>query len=294
MKKKSLKRSSNEYVEIENFKDYELTNNIAYEMAIRNEEVKALIEEYDSLDEANKYETKEELLELIINDKFMPPRQREIDYILREDFFITSQRRFNDPDFSKTILYPSLNGFILPPADENLQYDDAWISSENITVASSFIPDFSRPFMLPPEKKDKRLPFFLNLGLPLNELISFITEIKKNYDVEHKKIITLIEALGNSLESSDTKVNLVKSRKFDSMEVLKYKIKIADMFFAYDAEKAGIRPSNYTSEIYEYHIEKDADTKMTFSENTRYKYLDVAKEYIDNLRYKELVTGIKH
>ena len=109
MKKKSLKRSSNEYVEIENFKDYELTNNIAYEMAIRNEEVKALIEEYDSLDEANKYETKEELLELIINDKFMPPRQREIDYILREDFFITSQRRFNDPDFSKTILYPSLN-----------------------------------------------------------------------------------------------------------------------------------------------------------------------------------------
>lgn len=32
------KRSDPQYIEIENFKDYELTNCIAYEMAIRNPE----------------------------------------------------------------------------------------------------------------------------------------------------------------------------------------------------------------------------------------------------------------
>lgn len=39
---KEIKRTDNIYVEIENFQDYELTNNIAYEMLIRNDEARVL------------------------------------------------------------------------------------------------------------------------------------------------------------------------------------------------------------------------------------------------------------
>ncbi len=39
---KEIKRTDDIYVEIENFQDYELTNNIAYEMIIRNDEARLL------------------------------------------------------------------------------------------------------------------------------------------------------------------------------------------------------------------------------------------------------------
>ena len=42
--KKTIERYEKQYLDIENFKDFELSNNIAFEMMIRNDDARNLIE----------------------------------------------------------------------------------------------------------------------------------------------------------------------------------------------------------------------------------------------------------
>jgi hypothetical protein len=286
-----IKRSDPIYIEIENFKDYELTNNIAYEMAIRNEKVRQLKEQYELESEKNATKSKEDFLERMHNGKLESELEEEIEYEIRHKYFITHFNGYQDPEYSKTLLYPSLKGYIMMP-DENGKYEDTRILSENISVAAKLTPDFSRPLMLPPECLDKRLPFFLNLSLSEDELLAYIHIIKRRFEKDHKNITTLAEIFGENFFKSDPSVTVGK-QVVKSLGVISHQIKAADMLYAYDAAKLEIPYMDIQYDMDEYHTGNERKEK-TFSPNTAKKYLQIARDYIDNLRYKELVTGVSY
>ncbi|HOI83551.1 MAG TPA: hypothetical protein PKW30_04530, partial [Campylobacterales bacterium] len=101
MDKVELKRSNQIYVEIENFNDYEFTNNIAYEMAIRNLKVAALGFGLDMVFLKEKRERKYNP-EFFKDDKiYMSIEELNIRYRLRNEFYITWLHYDLDQEYSK-------------------------------------------------------------------------------------------------------------------------------------------------------------------------------------------------
>ena len=82
------------------------------------------------------------------------------------------------------------------------------------------------------------------------------------------------------------------SDKINLRDILAYKERVADMFFIYDAMKLSYKILKIRYILEDYYSSKGINTK-SFTEKTIKKYYEVAKEYIDNRKYKELVTGIK-
>lgn len=156
----------------------------------------------------------------------------------------------------------------------------------------------------------------INPNLPKDELIAYISKIKDEYDKDNSLIKTPLELLGEDFEKSDNK----KINK---------KI-IADKFFIYDyvtSRQEQIKKDNeFLYEVYEEDIQKikknpyitSSDRKIQLKEkkreleenaNTRkdelfadipkFKtgtakryYYDI-KPFIDDCKYKELITGMK-
>lgn len=157
-------------------------------------------------------------------------------------------------------------------------------------------------------------PIELNLSLPKDELIAYISKIKDMYD--NKNFRTPLELLGEYLESSNEKIN---------------KSKVADMFFVYDYltfKKELIEKDNeYKYKEYEEQVQEINESpylspidrkiqlkelKKEFEENTNVRinelfndienftpakvkrYYYKIKPFIDECKYKELITGKKN
>jgi hypothetical protein len=68
--------------------------------------------------------------------------------------------------------------------------------------------------------------------------------------------------------------------------------KLADFLYIYDMKKKGISNSKIIYSIEAYYSSKLGINELkSISENTMKKYGEIAKDYIDNARYKELITG---
>lgn len=177
-------------------------------------------------------------------------------------------------------------------------------------------------------KNEREVSLNINLALPLEELKSYIENIKKEYDKDNSIIKNPIELIGEELE---------KAEKIKSKAVPKDKNKrkkaMADAFYIYDVWK--ILESHYAQRTIELKAEQEKEikaikqninydkhdkksaileikekyndllmqytkpylkteiaTQLNISTDTIDKLHSLMIKYIDNLKYKELITGI--
>jgi len=311
-----LNRDDEQYLAVENFEDYELTYCMAYEMAIRNDEViKTIYSFYNNYviyDIHNGFiastsdfkkcsEDSNKLMGFLLN-----PLELYLSYHLfkniNEDIEKLNEL-YNEKDGSfpihrlKNILYSpwdSYNDFREYIPNKKLieqkfrkrytSFISHLVSEDNndefIIHHNSITPNYSRP--LTPYFSDiKERNLKLNLSLPTNELVDFVQKLKKDYDRDHSFFGTVKELEGESLQEADKTDNVLSSQ-----------MKLADMLYLYDCLKLGYSKAEIKVSISIYYRSKDIKTK-SLHHATFTKYQKIMIDYIDNFKYKELVLGTR-
>ncbi|MCL4431947.1 MAG: hypothetical protein M1300_06470 [Epsilonproteobacteria bacterium] len=290
-----LTRDLKQYLDVETFEEYEFTSCIAYEMAIRNDEVVNII----------KYRIKN------INDPFMLEEYQLVaidlpNMHLQYHFFkmhelksfveiqkeVSRRLMFNKPG----IIY---QGFVVENEVENVKLSHGLNIEDELDGFSKpcIIQKFSRPILRAPPKMDKTVDICnLNLALPKRELVAYIMRIKDQYDDYHDVVKAPLEAIVGIFDES----NFERKNGVSALDW-------ADALFIYDYWKlhdevksdleiiAGI-----IIELNEYHRNngstwrkyKGKDAADYLSDSTIRLCRKMMIDYIDNLRYKELLTGI--
>jgi len=329
------RRNDTIYKEIESFEDYELTQCVAYEMAVRNENVISLlnslgVNKYENHDDyiylllnANDTESKELLkygidfvnhiqylfetkssLEMMLEDKIVfCPSNVVLQDILTEHELFTIAHHEMDADNElelDTDFYTYYNNFKkrLPKYRNHLETissKDSLKIIENALKRKHTIPvetHFSRPKLELPLTPLIRID--INLELPEKELFAYIKAIKKRYSAYNDKNIpnTPLELLGVQLKKADNLVYKQEGKYHKAKETFSKQQKLADMFYIYDCLQHGDTQRKIQNAIYNYYADKGIET-ITMDGATLKKYKDIAIDYIDNMRYKELVTGVK-
>jgi len=332
------KRNDKIYLEIENFKDYELTQCIAYEMAVRNEElidkVVNLMNEYKQyfttdgfskkkqseftfkanfiankyfinreifMNIKNKYENRNSIFETIMNSKTIQSKAesekcvvelkstvKDLMSIYEEicnDRFNLEFKEYEDIELDNNTMY-SFKKVVDSVNFKNNFYKHKKKIDKTTTII------FSRPKLSISEDYNKaEVDIKVNLSLPLKEIEAYIKKIKSTYDKNHNVLKAPIELLGEDLQQADSLVCDSKNKCFDSRIVLSKQQKIADMFYIYDGLKNGMTQRKIQNEVYNYYADLGIETQ-TLDSKTLKRYKMIAIDYIDNMRYKELVTGV--
>ena len=281
-----LKRSDRIYKEIESFEDYELTNCIAYEMAIRNDEIKENINKWKQIDEGligGKTNIIGDMEDFLYDKKLMSYGFN----FLNLHYF--NKKHDKNKFFSNR--YEMFGLSITYNENGEQKIFDDYTKKEQLMFAETILKaQFKRPLLILEDAKKAKVE--LNLSLPKNELIAYISKIKDEYDKDNSIIKTPLELLGEEFKEADTLVCNDKGKCFDSRAILTKQQKMADMFYIYDALKEGFTQRKIQNEIYNYYADNGIETK-TMDAKTLKRYKEIAVDYIDNMRYKELVTGIK-
>jgi len=287
-----LSRNLKQYRDVENFEDFELTNCIAYEFAIRVDEVIESIK--NNFNEDNDYIFRTYGIggEYWINYHFFTD---VFEYILEDDetiytesfgtvfqpgkYKIQKQDRNEDGDLEQTIRTDGMH-------IHTLIYDGSSFADKQ-----SISPIYKRPHMYP-VLIDRNIDFNINMNLPLEEIQAFIAHVY-NYQKKNRNILASpFELLGGKISEAD---DIVKNTKqgdptHNARLILKTQHKIANTLFIYDAYKLGWTKKKIENELNHYYYDKK---DSQFDGKTINKYLDIAKEYIENLKYKELIEGVK-
>ncbi len=361
------KRDDEIYKEIESFGDYELTQCVAYEMAIRNDfnlsQVEIIVDYYndnkeniDSIDENNEYHrllTHIHSAELVpftssscrtISDEFCNAeyfvdnlyynednRIPKIIYTILNDITIgedgnrkrglssdemrvitddildrnyLEKRIFRDGYFIETSISESSEHAIILIDEENkesaykeLGTKNDWKKyledgGENLWTENKLWTNFKRPKL-----KNLVGSFFrkypqcnIDLNLPLNEIIAYITHIKNDIESDNS-LKAPIELIGEELEKADNLICDDKGKCFDVRTVLSKQEKLADLFYIYDCLKLNATQRKIQNEVFNYYADKGIETK-TLDSKTIKRYKEIAIEYIDNMRYRQLITGV--
>lgn len=276
-----IKRSDKQYIEVEEFADYEFTSCIAYEMMIRNpkliEIVKCEILSADGSNGLSYKQTEEGFLMYGLPDSF-----------------------YYDYHFFKETLdiFESKNGWSLIGNDDKHYSKDE--DNQSIKILKEYngflkcshlskdskVPYFERNDIIPHYKRpkveiyeyDNTASVMLDMSKPVSELTAFIEQLKKMYDVGI--IQTPYDDFVQGISLCDTRRRLPK------------KIVMADIFYIYDALTLGYSRKKIQFEVYCYYADKGTETR-TLDYKTLKKYYDFALDYIDNKRYLELATGKK-
>lgn len=357
---KIVSRKDKIYTEIDNFKSYELTPCIAYEMAVRNKEVKFLLEKYDKIKAMMYSEScilkgtifgKETFEQLYISEEYEDLTHEEyVDLMLRK---FNTYKTLIDEDYKnflvlyidkctelsivylrileKKILDELINDYLVYPTgykrqifngkhiffeeitnskkekkekfitDENVEdkginirsveiIHDEFIQIQRIYrntekyLANNVIPNFNRQV-----NDQDQISVAINFSLPENEILEYIRRIKKKISPK-----TPFELLGNKLDKANDISNIEitdsnnKKISIDMTKGEKPQNKFADMLYVYDMKNKGFTYSQIIDEINEYYSNNKTSS---ISEKTVTKYFFVAKNYIENEKYKELITG---
>lgn len=271
------------YKEIEEFQDYELTNCIAYEMMARNNEFEKKYEElnyyYNNIkiilqQFMKKYNLDKLKLNEIIKsdiDKIVNFRTEVLDNKIKEISLEFGVYYFND-EFNK-LPRKLLNGF----------------KESEIRIGNNFDffgGDYNELYLIPsrPRVELKLIPsskIKLNLNLPKEELIAYISKIKDEYDKDNSIIKTPLELLGETLEKSDNKKTPKKPKAFI----------YADWFYIYDYWKYEKALGKTDKDIF---IALEVEKNIPYKEDMIRKIRDKMRYFIDDLGYKELITGVKN
>lgn len=133
----------------------------------------------------------------------------------------------------------------------------------------------------------------IDLNRPTNEIIALIEHIKKDLDLHKNTFKIPIELLGWKVQRADNIICNKDGKCFDGREILSKQQKLTDMFFIYDCLNIGMTQRQIQNEIFNYYADKGIETK-TMDAKTLKKYKEIAFDYINNGRYEELITGVKH
>jgi len=159
---------------------------------------------------------------------------------------------------------------------------------------NQIIPNFKRKI-----NNSNQIATMLNFSLPEDEIVEYVKHIKRTLNNEDVRIIkSPLELLGEELDKADNISNMCSKNSrdnekcFDGRKGLSRTDKLADMFFIYDSVKAGDKKLDIMIEIDKYYDHDDIK-KKSFSGDTYDKYNVIAKDYINNERYKELISGVK-
>jgi len=168
-------------------------------------------------------------------------------------------------------------------------------NKDAIEVNISIKKNFKRPTIKIDNLISRNVQVTLNLNKPLDELIAYITHIKN--DIDKNTLKAPIEIFCYELEKADDISKMCTTTKngneicFDGRKGVTRKQKLADMFFIYDAVQSGGKELEIRMALSEYYEIIGKTTDM--SEKTFRKYRNIAIDYIEKERYKELLTGVK-
>jgi len=316
------KRDDPIYKEIESFEDYELTQCVAYEMAIRSD--------INSTPNAEPHrpihykKTEPTLLEYKNGYKVM------FEFNPRKGYTVETKISFKDANEkykdgcaidaekikdSKTIkAFKSIVNEKQKQINEfEEKYHNAKTDDERILLISEdkeheYCTDFKVENKISENFKRKKLKIDIlecstislevDLSKPLDEIIAYITHIKNDLEKNKDIVKTPIELLGTELQKADDISKMCTVNKngkelcFDGRKGITRTQKLADMFYIYDMVKNGYKELRIRTAISEYY-ESEYNKNTDISDTTFRKYRDIAKDYIDNERYKELITGVK-
>ncbi len=330
------KRSDDIYKEIESFEEYELTQCVAYEMAIRNDDNLKAIEEVvkywnDNNEDISKiYQTMQEKINAIdcIDWRYNDTRLSDINEIIKKvnDFSEKSKRNFETTSLStdkSKIEIREGKGYSV--YTNLISYGSSYVSN-----GLHIFDNFKRPKLNINPLNSRSATIELDLNKPLSELKAYITHVYKdleNNKENNKDILKApLELLGKTLDDA------IPQKDYPKKPTAK---KMADMFFIYDFVKARRNEIKaYNDEVQKKYDEKISyivndkdlstkhkkiqksemktdylndtlDTKIIdiFNENEVTKPLNLSgahisklyyaiNPYIDDLKYKELITRV--
>ncbi|MGB5791468.1 hypothetical protein [Poseidonibacter sp.] len=311
------------YEEIESFEDYEFTNCIVFEMAIRVnndyhivsnksnvykiDKIKLsdinlfgfqnLLQVVDKIYPTYIKETNERAFDIYFEDLLLK-KQEEVGYLDKEDFTNTNLKKTYKQAFNQgkrfyiNEILNDLEYFIKYFLNnETIVFNDIYVPSLldktllNKNNCKSIIREqkILRKIQLPHSRPNcnfniqKSCLLEVNLSLPKKELLSYISKIKEDYDKNNSIIKSPLELLGEDLEKSSAKI----SKKL-----------IADKFFVYDYVK--VRQSQITKlneSIYKDYKEKIQVIKNNTFINGRDKTIQI-KEVKEELKQNIINTKI--
>ena len=347
-------RSDEIYKEIESFEEYELTQCVAYEMAIRNEDNLKAVEELKKLyfscmediqgDVLIKFECTNALVDKIDKIDFLSydyeEKRLNIHYILNKTY--SMEKESISPFSSKIDSLNARNGNktqINRRKGYNIIIDLNHINEINLndiivgkekpyriinhisTKGVSINANFKRPQIKIQDKtKSINASLQLDINQPLNELIAYITHIKKDLEENQDILKAPIELLGEELhKTNDTPKQKAKrwadmffiydyvTQRLKEIEELnnqakqEYEEKLQEIKENKDLSKKekAIQKSVAHAEYLENCIDttrkdifKELEQQLNIKKDSISKLYYAIKPYIDESKYKELVTGI--
>lgn len=279
------------YLEIEQFKDYELTQCLAYEAAIRAPAISKILKEKSYIDKDNEQSKYGSL--------FATDENRKIWDVFREHGLVLStvvcqNYKKNGGKVQSFFVRYSKKG--LEKVDANyakcglpgiiINDQQVFVGSNNENAFAE-IPECSllmaRPLLI--LKTSKRVMLDINFSLPVEELKAQIEHIKKELDRDNKTIVSPIDIFNDIVHTSP-----------NQMQKKPKAVKYADWFFIYDSYKM-LKSSSKSDEI----VFGEIDLKLMeyyqtdddcFSVETYKNIMKKMKYLIDKLGYKELITGV--
>lgn len=319
LKNVNISRNDNLYREIEEFEEYEITNCIAYEMAIRNNsyleefiervtKINTIFIEYlrgEYIDEMIEYAIEkildkelcnEEILKLFIKRLMLSLRNMGInEYSIYELFKIDQIQKFEivqhaKKSYDKEKINKSADEINVVVKDGYRIEQKGLVDDDTLAFKNDILPDFKRPFLK--FVNGKHAEVMLNLALPLNELMSYIKIIKDDFTNDIEMVKTRDELSG------------INSLICENMKALKKPkgVIYADYFFCYDyfTKAKDINPKLKDKEIYE-SIDNELNDYHNYEIGVNYKkYSTFRKNVLPKMRYMieekgymELITNVK-
>ena len=333
-----LLRSDDAYLEIEQFKEYEFSWCIAFEMAKRDPELLKRSQHFIKFYKKHKekitfipfslqtFETHpdykhhrnakmifEYRYDYFAQEYWLSPRDLyhitedktalEMAEVYVHQFQHTEQQLPNeristqDDEGIKFESYVNLN-------NEHFFQDKSFISNEEIIKAAKefdidttqiessrkVVESFSRPKLSIPAIYNKNVELELNLALPKNELIAYVSLIKEKFDEQKELIKSPIELLGAELSSMGLEaIDAEQVYKKDRRKTLPEKC--ADLFFIYDCNTNNLSMDYTIDKLSQYWNEERNAFPEQFQIKTYKRYLKTAKDFIGNRKYQSLLIG---
>jgi hypothetical protein len=149
---------------------------------------------------------------------------------------------------------------------------------------------FSRPKLSIPALYNKNIQIELNLALPKNELLAYVSLIKEKYDEEKSLVKSTVELLEtNTLSISLEAIDAEQVYKKDKRKTLPEKC--ADLFFIYDCQANNLSMDYTIDRLNRYWNEERKAFPEKFQIKTYKRYLKLAKEFIEKRQYQSLLIG---
>lgn len=225
------KRGRGKYPEIEKFELYELTHCVAYEMAMRNNEVQKIIHELDVLaiemvqlfgsidpEKASKIASigkKTAKLIMTLEDEYYVVYDSEKPILSKENYENLTVVNHREPNIEIASYFENVyslqedeykfNGIV---NDGFAVIQGAYQDSEGFDV-NIIVPNFKKPMRV-----FNQTQVALNLSLPIEQIKDFIEVIKNHYDQENSSIQNIKQLLGLEFDEDYKELVSMKQKEW--------------------------------------------------------------------------------